>query len=271
MSPEVVRAWERRYQLLEPARTEGGFRLYAEDDLARVRRMRELMAGGMSAAEAARAARESGAAPLVAAPPVPVELTDRLRSALASFDEDAAHRAVDDLLAAITLETFLRDVVLALLREIGEAWETKRASVGHEHFATTLLRGRLLGLARGWDRGGGRRAALACMPGELHDVGLIAFGIVLARRGWRVLYLGQDTPLASLEDDARAAHASAVVLSAVGTTTFEAHTRELRALARAVPVAIGGSGATERVAKAIGARLLPADAVAAADLLSTTS
>ena len=273
VSPEVLRAWERRYALVTPARSEGGFRLYSEADVARIRRMRELIGAGMSAAEAARAARDGAAAEprAAAAVPAPAELATALRSALASFDDDAAQYAIDRLLGAVTVETFLGEVALPVLREIGAQWEAGRTSVGHEHFATTVIRGRLLGLARGWDRGPGRRAALACLPGELHDAGLVAFGIVLARNGWRILYFGQDTPLDSLREDTQAGHASLVVVSSVDAARFADHVRPLRALARTVPLAIGGAGASERTAAAIHARLLPADPVAAAKAVSEGS
>jgi DNA-binding transcriptional MerR regulator len=268
VSAEVARAWERRYRLVKPKRTDGGFRLYDEDDVARIRHMRELIAGGMSAAEAARVARGAETPPASATQAVPARLAQELRDALTSLDDERAHRAIDDLLAAVTVETFLSDAVLPVLRDVGEAWQRKALSIGHEHFATTLLRGRLLGIARGWDRGLGRRVALACLPGELHDVGLIAFGIALWRRGWRILYFGQDTPLDSLRDDAAAGGAATVVIASVDPALFERHARELRALSRSLQVAIGGAGATEKIASTARARLLPADPVAAAAQLT---
>ena len=70
-----------------------------------------------------------------------------------------------------------------------------RLSVGDEHFATNVIRGRLLGLARGWGRGLGPVALLACLPGEQHELGLLAFGLALRAHGWRVSYFGGDTPL----------------------------------------------------------------------------
>ena len=88
----------------------------------------------------------------------------------------------------------MTELVLPYLAELGRRWEGGQASVAHEHFASNLLRGRLLGLARGWDRGAGPRAVLAAAPGELHDLPLIIFGLALWERGWRITYLGGDTP-----------------------------------------------------------------------------
>ena len=85
------------------------------------------------------------------------------------------------------------------LADLGERWQHGTASVAMEHFASNVIRGRLAGLGRGWGSGHGPRALLACPPGELHDMGLMAFGIVLNRNGWRIDYLGTSTPVEELE------------------------------------------------------------------------
>jgi DNA-binding transcriptional MerR regulator len=66
VSPELLRAWERRYGLLQPLRSPGGLRLYSSEDLDRVRVMREHLAGGLAAAEAANAANALGGSPVLA-------------------------------------------------------------------------------------------------------------------------------------------------------------------------------------------------------------
>ena len=96
--------------------------------------------------------------------------------------------------------------MLPYLRELGERWERGDASIGQEHFATGILRGRLLGLARGWGaRARGPHALLACAPGEHHELGLIAFGLGLRDRYWRITYLGPDTPLDTVAEIAEVA------------------------------------------------------------------
>ncbi len=85
-------------------------------------------------------------------------------------------------------------------------------SVAHEHFASNLLRGRLLGLAQGWGQGRGPGAILACVPGERHELGLLAFGVALHRRGWRITYLGTDSPIGPVADISRSVVPSVVVL-----------------------------------------------------------
>ena len=108
----------------------------------------------------------------------------------------------------------LRDAVLPYLHELGERWERGEVSIAQEHFASSLLRGRLLGLARGWGNAGSPLALLACVPGDQHDLGLICFGLALRRHGWRIAYLGPDTPLDTLGETARQLGPALVVLTA---------------------------------------------------------
>ncbi len=263
VSPELLRAWETRYRLLRPRRSAGGFRLYSELDESRIRRMRALTTTGLSAAEAARSVlREETAGAQAALPPAIVPDLDH---ALLAFDELAAHTVLDRLFATTRLEVALTEAILPELRAIGERWAAGELTVEQEHFAATLIRGRLLGLARGWDRGRGPRAILACVPGEFHDIGLLAFGLVLRRRGWRIVYLGQDTPLSTLEKTARQARVDLVVASAVVRRRFADAAHDLARLALRQRVAIGGAGATPDLAAKLGARFLGPDLITAAD------
>lgn len=261
--PEVIRAWERRYKLLAPERSAGGFRLYSDDDVERLRQMRRHLDDGLSAAQAA--ARAVADESSLAATPTELEvLRGRLAAALDTFSESRSHEALDALLGSFGLETVLRDALLPYLHELGERWQRGEASVAQEHFASNLLRGRLLGIAAGLDRGEGRHALLACAPGEQHDLPLILFGLALRRRGWRVTSLGPDTPVETLADAARALEPDLVVVVAVRPEPLECMLDELRALAADVSLALGGPGATVELAAAIPARRLTGDPVRAA-------
>jgi hypothetical protein len=90
------------------------------------------------------------------------------------MDAEEAHLLLDRLLATFTLETVLAEVVLPYLHEHGERWSRGEASVSQEHFASNLIRGRLMSLARSWGTGGGPLAVLACALGEQHDLPLVA-------------------------------------------------------------------------------------------------
>jgi MerR family transcriptional regulator, light-induced transcriptional regulator len=269
VSPELLRAWERRYGLLHPIRSPGGYRLYSDADERRVRQTAELIGEGWSAAEAARGTLEATREPQAFGPAETLgpsfvaDVTDRLRSAVDTMDAERAHLAFDELLSAASLESAMRDVLVPYLREVGERWAAGELSVGQEHFATNLIRGRLLSLARGWGSGPGPSAVLACPPGEAHDLGLIMFGLVLARRGWRVTFLGADTPFESLRDAAVSLRPSLIVLAVTDRKRARRHAEDIATLAAVAPVAIGGSITDDDAARA-GARRLAGDPVSAA-------
>jgi len=270
VSPELLRAWEQRYGLLQPTRTPGGFRLYSAADEARVQRMQSLVSGGLAAAQAARLVLSGGepeprtdsgsAAPLE-------EAAGNLTASLDRLDEQAANSALDRLFSAYTVETVLQEVVLPYLHRLGERWEAGEVSVAQEHFASNLLRGRLLGLAQGWGQGQGPLAILACVPGEHHELGLLVFGVALRRRGWRITYLGTDSPIGAVADIARSLTPAVVVLLSINPDNFLDHAHEIKELAKQVPVMIAGTGATPQVARHTQTRLLDQDPVSAAETI----
>jgi MerR family transcriptional regulator, light-induced transcriptional regulator len=167
------------------------------------------------------------------------------------------------VLAVTTVDTLLAEIVLPYLRELGERWERGEASVAQEHFASVVLHGRLLGLARGWGLGVGSAALLACLPGEQHDLGLIAFGLALRTRGWRIIYLGSDAPLDTVEQAADRSGPSLLVLCAVTAERMPPVVEEVRALAGRHRLAVGGAAA-EHLAPEEGILLLGGDVIAEA-------
>jgi methanogenic corrinoid protein MtbC1 len=197
-------------------------------------------------------------------------VADDLRAALNRFDEAGAQAALDALVAGLGFETIARDVLLPYLRELGERWQRGEASIAQEHFASVVLRGRLLALGRGWDRGVGPRALLACAPGEQHELGLIIFGLALRQRGWRITYLGADTPIATLEDAARELAPAAVVLVSLTPERLTRLRASLAELAQSTRLLLGGAGAREGLAREIGAQRLSGDPVAAAGAVAAS-
>jgi DNA-binding transcriptional MerR regulator len=270
VSPELLRAWEQRYGLLQPTRTAGGFRLYSADDEARVRRMQSLVSGGLAAAQAAHLILSDGepAPRTVSGSATTLEdAAGNLTASLDRLDEQAANTALDRLFAAYTVETVLRDVILPYLHRLGERWEAGEVSVAQEHFASNLIRGRLLGLAQGWGQGQGPVAILACVPGEWHELGLLVFGVALRRRGWRITYLGTDSPIDAVADIAPSLAPTVVVLLSMNPQRFLDHAREIEKLATQVQVMIAGTGATPEAARHTQTHVLDQDPVTAAGII----
>lgn len=271
VSTDVLRKWERRYGLLKPGRTNGNQRLYSRLDEARVRLMIRHVRGGVSPAQAAELALSANFR-LRQAAGGRAGTVDRaaagrrqLLAALERYDETGAEQVLEKIEARADSRSVIREVFLPLLREIGERWAGAHLNVAQEHFASGFVHSRLLALARGWDRGLGPRALLACASGEHHVFGLLAFGIVLHEVGWRITYLGADTPASVLADAAASLEPRLVVVSGTMPGTLEAQADALRQLARRVPLALGGAGATPGLAAAVNGTHLQGDPVTAAE------
>jgi DNA-binding transcriptional MerR regulator len=271
VSTDVIRAWERRYGLLRPARSTGNYRLYSAEDVARLRLMRHYTDQNIFPARAAELVHRAQTAALESNPGIPPDVARRalavLRDSLERFDDAPADRLLRRLLAVFAPGAVLRDVVLPYLRALGERWEHGEASVGQEHFASCFLEGWMLGMARGPANPGRRRAVLACLPGERHALGLMAFGVTLRGLGWRVTYLGTDTPLESVVYAAGAVSADAVVLAASIPETFAAVADRVAGLANEHPVVLGGAGTADAAGPRLSSRVLPLDLVTAAQAL----
>jgi methanogenic corrinoid protein MtbC1 len=232
--------------------------------------MQSLVSGGLAAAQAARLVLSGGepAPHTVSASATTLEAAaGSLTASLDRLDEQAANTALDRLFAAYTVETVLQEVIIPYLHRLGERWEAGEVSVAQEHFASNLIRGRLLSLAQGWGQGRGPGAILACVPGEQHELGLLAFGVALRRRGWRITYLGTDSPIGAIADISRSVLPAVVVLLSMNPEGFLDHAREIEQLARQVRVMIAGTGATGEVARQTQTQVLDQDPVSAAGII----
>jgi DNA-binding transcriptional MerR regulator/methylmalonyl-CoA mutase cobalamin-binding subunit len=277
VSPDVLRAWERRYGVLSPRRSAAGQRLYTAADEQRVRRMRQSIESGYSPRVAARLAIADGGDHRLAGGLTPTavrgidELAETLRTSLFDLADGAANRTLDQLITSYGVEQALVQVVLPLLREIGDRWARNELTVGQEHFASALLTGRLRALARGWDDGDGPRVLAACPSGEAHDLGLLCFALLLRERGLRITYLGASVPSDSLFDASQRVHPAVAVIAGVREEPFWDSYEALAELSFAHPLMLGGAGASAALADVLRAQLLPQDPVAAADMVAATA
>lgn len=265
VSGATLRAWERRYGLLDPSRSDGGYRLYSPADERRVLAMSAHMSRGMAAAEAAKAALAE-AAPSGDVPSNPDDLAAGVLRAVAAYDATNVDRLLE---AAFTLgrPTAISEVLMPVLHEIGERWASGTMTVAHEHFASHLVERRLMRQAGDWGGGDGPLALLACPSGERHTLALLSFGVVLAENGWRIAYLGADMPIGHVADAAARLRPDAVVLSATEPERLTDNTAQICALRAEHRTLVAGPGATAGVARRLKVdRLAPDPVTAAASL-----
>ena len=245
---DTLRKWEQRYGVLQPNRTAGGQRRYSELDVARIEWLRERLAEGFRIGEAASLL---GGAQLEAAR-TPGDVRRALYDAAAGANVDGLRALLDQTFTLFPLEQALSRIVEPVLQRVGDGWASGELSVAQEHLISAAIRARLetlLADARGGIRG---VAVLACVPGELHELGLLMLGALLRADGWQVAYLGADAPLGDAFELAERLDSPLVCLS----VTMREH---VTALAKApvppgVTLVLGGDAASDRVARRLGAR-----------------
>jgi MerR family transcriptional regulator, light-induced transcriptional regulator len=276
VSTDTLRVWERRYGVLKPRRTPGNARLYSAVDEARVRLMQRYINQRVPPAQAAQlslAARFklSGGS---RADPRETDLirpAAQLRHALDRFDEAGADQALEQLLSEYSVLVIMRRVLLPYLRDVGERWARGETTVAQEHFASNFVMFRLATLSRGWDRGLGPRALLACAPDEEHTIGLICFGIALHKHGWRIAYLGASTPPEMLKVAAAELRPDLITVCAYLPERLTPALDGLREVAEEWRLALAGPGASAELADSSGAEHLADDPVGAAAAMAVSA
>lgn len=250
VAPDTLRKWEQRYGILTPDRTSGGQRRYSERDVARVEWLRDRLAEGYRIGEAASILGGS------ATPSVdPADLPDRLLAAVEATDADTVAALLDHTFAVLPTERALLEVVNPVLYRVGEAWASGTLTVAQEHLVSAKVRARLESLLSGRHGGVRGTAVLACAPGERHDLGLLVLAVLLQADGWKIEYLGADTPVDQAVALAGAIEAQILCVSAARPDTADALVSGLEAVERsgAPRIVVGGAAVTPALARSIGA------------------
>lgn len=248
INPATLRAWERRYGLVSPDRTDSGYRLYSDEDVAMLSRIKSLVDEGLTIGEAIlRVRRGSDPLPGDAGGPRVHEVRFRLVEALLSYDRRAALDACEEV-GSLPADRRVEEVLIPAMHDVGELWERGEAGICEEHFASAFVREKLIGILEDLDTGSGRGPEALCagLPGEKHEFGLLAAAVHLAIRGWRLVYLGADVPMDEIRrvlQSRRPALFCTSVVNRMATADFRALVRAIRAAAPAeTEVVIGGRG-----------------------------
>jgi DNA-binding transcriptional MerR regulator len=205
----TIRSWERRYGFPSPPRTGGRHRRYTPAEIAQLRAVRDRITRGERANVAIDSVREEGAVP----PPEGSAL-DAFAAAAGAIDPIGVQRVLTEAETSLGTERAIAELALPGMRAIGLGWRAGEVDIAAEHLATETVRGWLASLAPTGPPTAGPPILLACSPGEHHTLGLEAFGVLLARRGFSIRLLGANTPESSLVSAVRATRARAVVLAA---------------------------------------------------------
>lgn len=263
LSADVLRIWEKRYQAVIPDRAGNGRRFYSDEDLERLRLLRQVTVSGrrigdvaaLSTEELSRIALEDLQGetqvprPQDSSPPTAARVyLDRAERAVRELQAGKLESVLVQSLLNLGGLAFVKEVAGPLARSLGAMWEKGDLSPYHEHFASAVLRGVLSrAIASASIENDAPCLAVATPSGQIHELGALMVGTVASAAGWRVLFLGSDLPAGDIARAAREAQVQALALSLVYPGEDPKMARELRQLRsdlpRTIPILVGGAAA----------------------------
>ncbi len=256
---DTLRAWERRYGAVTPARSERG-RLYGEPEIRRLLLLRRAVESGYAIGQVAnlpdaeldalnrRAQCYGGDAAAASSAASPLPALQPLLQSLDAFDQEGVNRELSRLALLLSPVDLVHKVVLPLMRHAGERWENGTLHVSHEHMLSVCVRNLLGGLVRLQTGEPSRGIMMLTTPtGELHEFGLLAAALLAAAHGFRVSYLGPNLPAREILFAARRCAPRVLALGIMKVNATRVARADIRRLARELPAAVelwlGGSGA----------------------------
>jgi MerR family transcriptional regulator, light-induced transcriptional regulator len=284
LSPHLIRAWERRYETIQPERTDGNQRLYCEEDIERLTLLKLATEAGHPIRTVAKLPVDElrglvadlntgdrsmmgtpGTAPSPTAPKssrTGPELVESALHAITAMDAATLESVLEEAVLSLGQVAVLSHVIGPLVQRVGDGWQAGTLKVGHEHLASAVIRTFLANAARPFAVHASAPMLVATTPsGQVHEIGAALVAAAAANKGWRITYLGPSLPAEEIASAALQSHARAVALSLVHPADDPQLPEELRRLQRLLPesttLIVGGAAvdAYDKTLQLIGAKV----------------
>ena len=284
LSPHLIRAWERRYETIQPERTDGNQRLYCEEDIERlallklapdaghpIRTVANLPVDELRGLVAVLPAEDRSTLGTPVSQPAPTapksgrtgpELVDSALRAITSMDASTLESVLEEAVLSLGQVAVLSHVIGPLVQRVGDGWQAGTLKVGHEHLASAVIRTFLANAARPFAVHASAPMLVATTPsGQVHEIGAALVAAAAANKGWRITYLGPSLPAEEIASAALQSNARAVALSLVHPADDPQLPEELRRLQRLLPesttLIVGGAAVNsyEKTLLLIGAKV----------------
>ncbi len=253
VSEPLIRAWERRYGVLNPKRTPGGYRTYSDADIEVLKRLKQLTEEGVAIAQAVqqlpsikREVRAGARTPPRAPEPEELEAWHQaVLKAAARLDQPAIQAVLEEASGKLPAEVFFDALLSPLLREVGDRWHAGTLTVAQEHLVSQAARQRMNVLLASAPHRGERHVVCASPPDEEHELGLLGAALHFRHAGWRVTFLGARTPVEHLAQVVETLRPDLVAISVVNSLRVRPFLEALgAALPRGTRTVLGGAGIT---------------------------
>ncbi len=267
VSSVTLRAWERRYGLLNPTRTAKGHRQYSSEDIDLIRKIVTLLKANHSIRDAIRITRNPQQTALAEATAEDhwTIYQQQMAKAIEQFHQQNLDKVYNEALAVYPVDTVNERLIIPVLEKLGENWQAREAGIAEEHFFSAFLRNKLgARLHHEANRSRGNKILVSCLPGEYHELGILLFCIAAMGHGYQILYLGTDMPPAQLAVVAQRTDVVAILLSGTRASQWNeplASEVEQQLVPLGIPILFGGeiSAVHEAQIQALGAYALGAD------------
>jgi DNA-binding transcriptional MerR regulator/methylmalonyl-CoA mutase cobalamin-binding subunit len=241
LTVETLRAWERRYQVIEPKRGAGGHRLYTTHDVSRLRRLQETTARGHAIGKIAHLSNDAlgrllSDHPATADDAAAQALIERILAAVDKYRPAECDHVMAMAFALLSPSEVVRNVISPALREVGERWHRGEISIAQERIASNCARRQLTALLHTFNSiANGPAVVFATLSGERHELGALMYAARAASLRLRTYYLGPDLPAEEAARCALKINATAVAVSLVVHDQLEAALAQLHTLRRQLP------------------------------------
>jgi len=229
--------------MIKPLRTPKGHRLYTEDHIQLINTVCDLLNTGKSISHIANELLERGSEAANENQDAWDQFIQRMLACINVFDERCLDAVYTEANAIYPVDVVTNRLIVPLLNIIGERWSNEQGTVAEEHFFSVYLRNKIgARLHNQNSQNRGKQLVAACLPGERHEFGLLLFALSAHSRGYRVILLGADMPVAELAKVAEVSNSDGIVLTGSANLDCSELTGSLTELSKSssVPVFIGG-------------------------------
>ena len=242
----TLRAWERRYGLINPSRTPKGHRLYSQQDIQLIQSVLDRLSQGMSISQIARDILDKTAVDKIDNTDAWGQYSQRMIEAIVNFDEHALDSVYNDAMSLYPVDIVTTRLIMPLLEQLGNRWEIKSkkpGSIAEEHFFSVYLRNKLGARFHHQNlKNSGPKLIMACLPGEHHEFGILLFALTAHSKGYQVILLGADLPVTELIQVAERTDSQGVILAGSASLNCNSVMEDINLLTGtiSIPVFIGG-------------------------------
>ncbi|NOT85359.1 MAG: MerR family transcriptional regulator [Methylococcaceae bacterium] len=267
---DLIRAWERRYKAVTPTRTDGGHRVYNDQDIARLKLLNQATSEGHSIGQIAQlsidelqklmkieqqsayfpATSNRAAVPDKANPDLAEAYIEKCYTAMMVFDARAIESHFENAVVELGAQAFMENLLTPLLARMGEDWKAGNLRPSHEHMTTSVIRSMVYILRSNYTPADNAPRLVISTPiGQQHELGALIAALIAEFKGWHITYLGPDLPAEEIAFAVKSSNANAVALSITLTTEDHIIPKEIRRLkkliGREVALIVGGSAAED--------------------------